>query len=76
MPQGEKRIPFDASGQPELHVTGPNDDPFSRWNVWLNTGIADFDGLCIGAHEDREKAIQEAVAVLYALHGKLMKELS
>lgn len=49
-----------GNGQPELHVFGTDED---GWNVWLNTGIADFDGLVIGSGDTRQAAITDAVGV-------------
>lgn len=34
------------------------------WEVWLNTEVADFDGLCIGSAATREAAVAAAVEVL------------
>jgi hypothetical protein len=37
-----------------------------EWEVWLNTDIQNFDGLCIGAGKSRDAAVTDAVAVLEA----------
>lgn len=68
-PEIEKAKPKRPSGefygmpphaQPELHVYREDDGGYA---VWLNTGVANFDGLCIGTGASRQAAITEAVAV-------------
>lgn len=44
----------------ELHVIGSTDDV----EVWLNTEVADFDGICIGGGESRKQAIADAITTL------------
>lgn len=62
---------IDASRQPELHVIHEG-DIIAGWSVWLNTGIADHDGLCLSAGADtREAAMGEASAVLQRLADQL-----
>jgi hypothetical protein len=34
------------------------------WEVWLNTEVQDFDGLCIAAGKTRQEAVTAAVEVL------------
>lgn len=44
----------------DLHITG-------TWNdveVWLNTPVADFDGLCIGGGQSKRLAVAEAIRTL------------
>jgi hypothetical protein len=64
-PVGEKP---DRS-QPQLHIFQSVND----WHVWLNTGIADNDGICLAIGPDRQAAVQEAAnvaeAMLAALNG-------
>lgn len=44
-----------------IHILSelPND-----FEVWLNTDVADFDGLCIGCGPTREKAVYDAAVAL------------
>lgn len=51
----------------DLHVTGEDDDV----EIWLNTEVADFDGLCIGGGESRQKAVEEAIRTLEGVLGVL-----
>lgn len=44
-----------------IHISSDAPDDFE---VWLNTDIDDFDGLCIGCGPTREKAIHDAAVVL------------
>lgn len=61
LPNEERYSPDGANGQPELHVYGNADQ---GWDVWLNTGVLDHDGLCIAAGCDtRDEAIAMAVKV-------------
>jgi hypothetical protein len=56
---------MDESGQPKLHVFQQDGPPRPyEWAVWLNTGVSDFDGLCIGIGATRDEAIADAVKVL------------
>ncbi len=48
-------------GQPELCIE--RDGDFDAWTVWLNTGIANYDGLVIGTGETRQAAIEDAYRV-------------
>ncbi len=32
--------------------------------VWLDTGVSDFDGICIGSANDRHSALVQAIEVL------------
>lgn len=53
------------SGQ-SLHVF-PID---SQWQVWLNTDVSDFDGLCMGVGDTRHEALVDFVSNLAeALHA-------
>lgn len=61
----DERFAFGASRQPTLHVF--HDTSFAGlgdWQVWLDTGIEELDGLCIGAGETRQAAVTDAVAHL------------
>jgi len=42
-----------------------------HWQVWLNTEVADFDGLCIGSGRTREAAIKDAQRVLISARSRL-----
>lgn len=44
-----------------IHISADSDDD---WNVWLNTDVDDFDGLCIGCGQSRKEAVAEAISVL------------
>lgn len=35
-----------------------------KWVVWLNTEIADHDGICLAVEHSRDKAVGEAVRAL------------
>lgn len=50
----------------ELHVTDKDGhgDPDSRWSVWLNTEVSDFDGLIIGQGDTPQAAMADAKATL------------
>lgn len=39
-------------------------DPDGGHEVWLNTDIADFDGLCVASANERKPAIAEAIKAL------------
>lgn len=54
----DERIDF---GDNEIHVVSESANDFE---VWLNTPIADFDGLCIGCGETREQAVKDAAIAL------------
>lgn len=45
-----------------LHVFQQDGD----WHVWLNTGVSDFDGLCIAVGRSYDEAVKEAIKVLEA----------
>jgi hypothetical protein len=45
----------------------------SGWEVWLNTEVADFDGICLSAGETREAAIADARKVLAEVAAALVK---
>lgn len=44
-----------------IHILSeqPND-----FEVWLNTDVGDFDGLCIGCGQSRQEAVAGAINVL------------
>lgn len=48
-----------ASNQVHIISETPND-----YEVWLNTDVGDFDGLCIGCGASRKAAITDAIYVL------------
>lgn len=48
-----------ASNQVHIVSETPN-----GYEVWLNTDVGDFDGLCIGCGESREAAVADAISVL------------
>lgn len=50
---------YDIDGN-ELHITGQHGDI----EVWLNTEVADFDGVCIGGGESRQEAVTDGIAIL------------
>jgi hypothetical protein len=69
LPNEERHSPELANGQPELHIYGSSED---GWQVWLNTGVADHDGLCLAAGEmTRDEAIAVAVHTLEWAEGVL-----
>lgn len=45
-----------------LHVFRMSDG----WQVWLNTEVADFDGVCVASGDIRDDAVSQAVAVFEA----------
>lgn len=47
----------------DLHIYSDAEDD---WEVWLNTEVADFDGLCVGSGDSREKALADAAETLEA----------
>lgn len=55
-----------------LHIT--NTDAWGQeaeWEVWLNTEVQRFDGLCIGTGPTREQALIDAQQTLSLAIGKL-----
>lgn len=55
-----------------LHIT--NHDAWGEtgaWEVWLNTEVQQFDGLCIGYGLTREQALIDAQQTLALAIGKL-----
>lgn len=44
----------------ELHIAGESDDV----EVWLNTLVEDFDGICVGGGESRVEAVTDAIETL------------
>lgn len=43
------------------------------WHVWLNTEIADFDGVCLGVGPTRDEAVSRAVRSLEACVAALQE---
>lgn len=37
------------------------------WQVWVNTEAEEFDGLCVGSGDTRERALTQAVHALEAI---------
>lgn len=63
--RAEEHYPAPDGGQPELHIVKDlTDGVVTDVEVWLNTGTADYDGMCIGAGETRDDAIAQAVRSL------------
>lgn len=60
----------DAEGRPngELHIFEERDGGF---RVWINTGVADFDGICIGTGLTYDQAIADAVEVVEWMESML-----
>lgn len=59
----------DTAGQPELHIVQRQEE--EDFEVWLNTGIGDDDGLLIGIGRTRQEAVTSAHAVIEWLEGVL-----
>lgn len=47
----------------DLHIHSSADDD---WEVWLNTEVQDYDGLCVGCGNSREKALADAAETFEA----------
>lgn len=47
-----------------LHIFRSELGSDPNWEVWLDTEVTDFDGLCIGVAKTRDGAITAAVEVL------------
>lgn len=60
-PPNEEHHPIGQTGQPALHIFGDEDDGYE---VWINTGVCDFDGICVGCGATRQEAIADAVLAL------------
>lgn len=60
-PKIEEHAAMAPVGQPELHIYEEDD---GSWAVWINTGVSDFDGLCIATGATRDDAVKEAVQVI------------
>lgn len=56
-----------------LHVTGGGADDVE---VWLNTEVADFDGICIGGGESRRVAVADAIETLERALGILKEQIN
>lgn len=57
----EERIDLSERGY-ALHVIPAN--LLNDYEVWLNTEVADFDGLCVGVGKTRSEAMTKAAATL------------
>lgn len=55
-----------------IHVTGLENDVM----VWLNTEIADFDGLCIGSAGNRLMALTQAETTLHDALAEVRKAIA
>lgn len=55
----------------ELHVVGGTDDV----EVWLNTEVMDFDGICIGGGESRRAAVADAIETMERALGILKEQI-
>jgi hypothetical protein len=51
-----------------IHVLGESSGGFE---VWLNTDVADYDGLCIGCGSSRDEAVADAMGVFIQALEKL-----
>lgn len=52
-----------------VHISGNTND----WEVWVNTPVADFDGICVGGGVNRTDAIVDAVRTLELATARLRK---
>jgi hypothetical protein len=57
-----RRPPSVTIGSTRVHVCRDDD----RWQAWLNTEVADFDGLCIGLGPTESAARAAAIRTLAA----------
>jgi hypothetical protein len=44
-----------------------------EWEVWLNTEVSDFDGICVGSAVTRDEAVAAAVEVFEAALDRLQQ---
>lgn len=44
-----------------IHIAS---EQLNDFEVWLNTDVGDFDGLCVGCGPTREIAVSQAIAIL------------
>lgn len=51
-----------------IHIVSEAENDFE---VWLNTNVGDFDGLCIGCGQTRQGAVDDAARVLKQALQKL-----
>lgn len=63
-PEYEERATVRGYG---LHICQRDGD----WTVWLNTEVADFDGLVLGVGATRDLAVSNAVASVEAIERVL-----
>jgi len=54
-----------------IHIVSEVKDDFE---VWLNTEVGDFDGLCISCGKSREEAVADAIGVFEQGLRKLRQE--
>lgn len=59
-----QRLAITATGH-KLHIFWDGD----MWEVWLNTEVEDFDGICIGSGKFKEDALEDAMLTLSLLHS-------
>lgn len=57
---------LEIGDQPELAIYTDDND---RCEVWVNTGVMDHDGLCIGAGDNQQYALDDAIDALTYLLG-------
>lgn len=53
-----------------IHIRRENEND---WEVWLNTTVSDFDGLCVGSGVSRAQAIADAVELLELITARLRR---
>lgn len=63
-----ERIKAGKNGEYILHVFRDGE----MWEVWLNTEVKDFDGLCVGVGPSRDLAMRDAFNTLMscAVHAQ------
>lgn len=54
-----------------LHIFEASD---GRWEVWINTDLSDFDGVCVGQGRHRLAALADARLALLAINGFLARQ--
>lgn len=54
-------------GQHHLDIFKEGED---QWDVWLDTEVAEYDGICLGCGETQTEAVIDAIETLeHALRG-------
>jgi len=74
MPRVPKIIEEHLTIEPgyELHIFSNGGD----WEVWLNTEITDYDGLCVGTGRTREDAQRDAAQVFSRAYTRLRERIA